>query len=66
VTIPKGWTLYVGPTNWKLVKGAKFFDKTRNRWRSIDGGAYATHDGPLIVREKFRLRNLLTLLSCRE
>ncbi len=50
--IPKGWTLYDGPRNWKLIKGAKFWATGAKRWQQIDGGACATGDGPIIVRKK--------------
>jgi hypothetical protein len=48
--IPSGYKKYEGPVNWKLVKGAKYWDRNACRWRQINGGAYATPDGPLIIR----------------
>lgn len=50
--IPKGWTLYDGPRNWKLIKGAKFWAAGAKRWQQINGGAYTTGDGPIIIRKK--------------
>jgi len=48
--IPLGWKLYNGPKDWRLIKGAKFWDAAQLRWRTICGGAFATGDGPIIVK----------------
>jgi hypothetical protein len=48
--IPFGWKLYNGPKDWRLIKGAKFWDAAQLRWRKICGGAFATGDGPIIVK----------------
>jgi hypothetical protein len=50
MTIPPGWKLYDGPKNWRLIKGAKFWDSRYGRWCQVSKGAFATGDGPIIVK----------------
>ena len=53
MTIPEGWRLYEGPRTWKLITGAMFCDARTLRWSQIDGGAYATCDGPIIITDDY-------------
>lgn len=50
--IPTGYELYTGPRTWKFIKGAKYWDIGDLKWAQVDGGAYTTGDGPIIIRKK--------------
>ena len=51
---PKGWKVYKGKHDWKLIPGAKYWDKARHEWAQVEAnvmtaGAHAIERDTIIV-----------------